>query len=223
MGREPYNLYREVHKGIRAVALDLVEQSGRTDFAEQGEIAALRGATQKAFAIFESHAAHETEFITPVLRVCAPALAADSDADHRAQELRLRDLARALEMTAGAGESAPAMGHAFVVGLSRFVGEMLVHMADEEERIMPALRAAFDEDALRRLHEALLASIPPQDRAGVLSWMLPAMNAPERASLIAGLRAGLPIEAFEAVSGVARRALGPLDWDRLEATLALAG
>jgi hypothetical protein len=222
MSRERQNLYREIHKGIRAVAHGLVEEAGRTDFGNADEVRTLRGTAEKAFAVFASHAEHETAFVTPLLRAAAPAVAADSEAEHQEQEVRLRDLRRALDLAAGAGEAAPGLGHAFVVALSRFVGEMLVHMADEEERLMPALRAAFDDGALEYVHRALLASIPPAEKISLLAWMLPALNAPERAALLGGLHAGLPAEAFEAVTGVARQVLAPSDWSRLERSLAVA-
>jgi hypothetical protein len=222
MSRDRQNLYREIHKGIRAVAHGLVGQAGQTDFGNAEEVRALRGAAEKAFAVFASHAEHETAFITPLLRAASPAIAAESETEHQEQEIRLRDLRRTLDLAAGAGGSAPALGHAFVVDLSRFVGEMFVHMADEEERLMPALRAAFDAETLEYVHQALLASIPPAERIGLLAWLLPALNAPERAALLAGLQAGLPAEAFEAVSGVAQQVLAPSDWSRLERSLAVA-
>lgn len=220
MTAQRFSFYKPIHKGIRAVAHAMVERAQRTDFAQPRQVDELSCVVEEAFAVFEGHAAKETEFVTPILRVCAPSVAADSDGEHREQGLRLRDLRRALQAAARGGPSAPALGHAFVVGLSRFEGEMLVHMADEEERLMPALWAAFDDDALVRIHHALLASIPPAEKAEVFAWMLPALSAPERAELLAGARASVPPPAFEALRGVARRVLPAAEWDRLEADLA---
>jgi hypothetical protein len=214
------NFYKQVHKGIRAVAHGMVDLAQRTDFTRPGELEDLQAAVDGAFSIFEGHAAHETEFITPVLRVCAPQLAAESDAEHREQALRLRDLRRALQAAARAGSS--ALGHAFVVGLSRFEGEMLVHMADEEERLMPALWAAFEDDALGRIHAALVASIPPAEKPKVMEWMLPALNTLERVELLEAARASVPPPAFEALQHIARRVLTAADWNRLEQALATA-
>ncbi len=95
----------------------MAEQAGRTDFREAGEVAALRQAVERAFAAFESHAAHETAFVTPVL---------------------------------------------------------------------------------------------------------PALNAPERAELLAGIRAVAPPGAFEAMADIARRVLPPAEWSRLEMAVAAA-
>lgn len=190
MAGQRHNFYKPIHKGLRTVAHATVERAQRTDFSQPGEVAELFGAVEEAFAIFEGHAAKETEFIAPVLRVCAPALAADSDGEHHEQELRLRDLRRGLQAAARRGS--PVLGDAFVVALSRFVGEMFLHMADEEERLMPALWAAFEDEALVRIHQALLASIPAPEKARVFEWMMPALSAPERAELLAGSRRTAP-------------------------------
>jgi len=219
---ERHSFFKQVHKGIRALAGDLVAAAGRTDFRSRPEVEALRERVEEAFAVFEAHARHEDGFILPLLRVCAPEVAADGEADHRAQSLRLRDLRSALALAAGAGPSAPVLGHAFVLGLSRFHGEMLVHMADEEERLMPALWAAFDDDALRRVHAALLESLAPSEKLATLRWMLPAISPAERADLLSALRASAPPAAYDAIVRVAREALTAEEWARLEAETALA-
>jgi len=218
---ERHSFYCQIHKGIRAVASALVAQAGRTDFRNRGEVQALGRQVDEAFGLFEAHARHEDAFITPLLRVCAPGIAADCEADHRAQELRLRDLRSALALAASGGASAPDRGHAFLLGLSRFHGEMLVHMADEEERLMPALWAAFDDEALQRVHRALLDGVPPAEKLAVMRFMLPALSAGERAEVLAAARAGAPT-AFEAIRRVAREVLSAEEWSRLEAGLAPA-
>jgi hypothetical protein len=218
---ERHSFYRQIHKGIRAAASALVTQAGRTDFRRRAEVQALERQVDEAFALFEAHARHEDGYITPLLRVCAPDVAADCEADHRAQALRLRDLRSALVLAADGGASSPGLGHAFLLGLSRFHGEMLVHMADEEERLMPALWAAFDDEALRRVHRALLDGLPPAERLAAMRLMLPALSEGERADLLAEARAGAP-PAVEAIRRVAREVLSAEEWSRLEAELAVA-
>ena len=204
------------------MAGELVAAAGRTDFRSGDEVEALRRRVDEAFGLFEAHAEHENAFIVPLLRVCAPDIASDCAADHRAQALRLRDLRSALALAADAGPSAPALGHAFVVGLSRFHGEMLVHMADEEERLMPALWAAFDDEALLRVHRALLESLPPAEKVEAMRWMLPALSPVERADLLAGVRASAPPAAYDAILRVARESLSAEEWRRLESEMAIA-
>jgi hypothetical protein len=52
--------------------------------------------------------------------------------------------------------------------------------------------------------------------------MLPALSAPERAAVLAGVRAGAPAGAYEGILRVAREVLSEEDWRRLETELATA-
>jgi len=222
MGNGRHNFYREVHKGIRALLGSLVEQAGRTDFQDRGEVAELRRAAVEAFEILEGHARHETRFVAPLLRAHAREAGATLDGDHEEQTKTMADLLAALDAVDATDPSAATNGHVFVVKLSRFVGELLVHMADEEERALPALWAAVDDSVLLRTHQELLASLTPDEMARNLSLMLPAMNASERLEMVARARATAPPEAFRSLVGLARRVLGAADWERLEGRLAAA-
>jgi hypothetical protein len=222
MGFERHNFYREVHKGIRALLGSLVEQAGRTDFQDAGEVADLRRATIEGFAILEEHARNETRFVAPLVRAHASGIGEDLADDHEDQARRMVGLVAQLQTVDPSSPSAAATGHAFAVGLSRFVGELLVHMADEEERALPALWAAVDDTALQRMHQELLASLSPDEKAANLAWMLPAMNASERLAMLGHVRATAPPEAFRFLSGLARRVLSTADWEQLERRLAPA-
>ena len=68
----------------------------------------------------------------------------------------------------------------------------------------------------------IVGSIPPDEMARSLAFMLPAMNADDRADLLGGMRAGAPQEAFDAVVGLARSVLQPADFDGLATRLEFA-
>jgi len=222
MGIGRHNFYREVHKGIRALLGTLVEQAGRTDFQDASEVAKLRRAVDEGFDILEGHARHETRFVAPLLRAHAQEAGLALDDDHEEQTRAIAGLRARLEAVDASDPSAAASGHAFVVALSRFAGELLVHMADEEERALPALWAAVDDSALLRTHQELLASLSPDEMAQSLTLMLPAMNGSERLAMVAQARASAPPEAFRTLMGLARRVLTAAAWERLEGRLAAA-
>jgi hypothetical protein len=218
---ERHSFFKEVHKGIRAAAADLLARAGRTDFADADGVSALQQRVEETFALIEAHARTEETFLLPLLRICAPDVAADSEADHRSQSLRLRDLRSALALAAAGGTPAQRSGHAFFVALSRFHGEMLVHMAEEEERQMPALWAAFDDAALRRVHRAVLDELPDAEKVATVRWMLLALNRRERAALFARAAAEDP-SPYDSMVRLAREVLSAAEWERLESALATA-
>jgi hypothetical protein len=120
------------------------------------------------------------------------------------------------------GPDALHSGYELYLFIASFAGEYMLHIADEELRANPALWKHYDDETLRETEGRLIGSIPPEEMAVWLRLMLPAMNAVERAGLLAGVRSTIPPEAFEGCLAIAREALDPRDWSRLEADLAAA-
>ncbi|HET7437489.1 MAG TPA: hemerythrin domain-containing protein [Thermoanaerobaculia bacterium] len=203
------NLYREVHKGIRAMLSELLRQSGRVDFSDAEALAKFRAEAHGIFEMLESHAHHEDTFVMPVVREVALQVAQIIESAHVDQEAQLPELLALLDSIDSSAPDAAHRGHTFVVKLARISGELLLHMSDEEELIMPALHAAFTDDELNAIEQRLLASIPPEKMARFLGWMIPAINGSERVAMLAGMQAGAPAEVFAFVREIARKALTP--------------
>lgn len=87
---------------------------------------------------------------------------------------------------------------------------------------MPALDGAVGFDACLAMHQAIIASIPPDELARSLALMLPAMNLDDRSELLGGMRAGAPAEVFAGVWGLAGSILRPEDVVALATRLEIA-
>lgn len=182
-----FDLYRNIHKGFRAMLGDLVQKAGRTDFTDPESVASLIGATQDIFELLESHAHTEDTFIMPLLREVAPSLAREFDEAHDDQEARLPGLLAALEGIDPNAPDAARDGHRFTVHLSRIAGELFTHMADEELELNPALWKAATDETLGEIEGKIVGSIPPDKMMRYLRWMIPAMNPREREEFAAVL------------------------------------
>jgi hemerythrin superfamily protein len=214
---ERIDVYRNIHKGLRVMLFDLVQQSGRTDFTDAAELEALQTNVRDVFELLESHAHNEDRFIMPLVRDAAPELAKEFAAAHDDQEALLPALLRALESIDPNQADAEHQGHAFAVKLSRIAGELLVHMADEELELNPALWAKKADSEIGEAEHKLVGSIPPEKMTRYLRWMLPAMNPAERA----GFLGMLPSPVFEFVREVARQVLTRAEDAKLENALAV--
>lgn len=214
---ERLDLYRNIHKGIRAMLFALVQKSGRTDFADAEAVARLVAEARDVFELLEAHAHIEDRFAMPVVHAAAPELAKAFAAAHAEQEAQLPELLAALESIDPAAPDAARKGHLWQVRFSRIAGELLTHMADEELELNPALWAAKTDAELHDLEQRLVGSIPPEKLARHLLWMLPALNGPERASFFGKL----PAPVFGFVREVARQVLTPADEAALEDALAV--
>jgi len=202
-----YNFYRRIHKAIRSMIFDLVAEAGRVDFSRNDEVARLRESSRRAFAFLSLHADLENTFIAPLFERCDPSLGDLIGGAHEEQETELHEMLAALDRIDGASPDAPVEGHAFVLRLSRFAGDSLIHMADEEEVVMPALRRAYSDVTLMEVDRRLVASVPQEAAPAAFRWMIPALNASERAELLAEIRVNAPAPVFERIRQIAREAL----------------
>lgn len=214
------SFYRDVHKGIRSFLLDLTVAAGRLEWNDAAQVAIFREQAELTFRLLSGHAHHENEYVAPLLDEAAPHVARILGDNHQDQEVTLDRLQNQLRAINCSSDEAAIAGHRFVVAISRFAGESLVHMADEEEIAMPAIWGAFDDATILRTHNALVGSIAPDEMAAVLRWMLPAMNATERVQMLEGIRSTAPQPVFAFVRGIAREVLTESQNDALDRALA---
>jgi hypothetical protein len=216
------DLYRDIHKGIRSELFATTEEAGRIDPSDPVARQALRDHIAAVVDLLVTHAEHEDGHVQPAIEQHLPALAEQVEHDHETLEARilgLRDQADDVAAReAGAGAARFPM-HQLYVELASFTGAYLAHQDLEERVIMPALEAAIGIDASLEIHQAIVASIPPDVMAQSLAVMLPAMNVDDRAELLGGMQAGAPPEVFRGVWSLAGSVLHPTDLESLATRL----
>ena len=216
-----FDLYRDIHKGIRAELFAVTATAGSVDPSDRVDTAALADHVRSVAELLELHAHHEDEAIDPPLEAHLPALAEQISADHL---LLNRRIAMLVDMASSAVE-APASGRRRLVrqvylDLASFVSSYLEHQDLEERVVMPALEQAIGVEAVIGIHGSILGSIPPDVLMRSLALMLPAMNVDDRTELLGGMRAAAPPEAFAAVLDLAESVLHPADFAATAARMA---
>ncbi len=216
------DLYRDIHKGIRAELFAITSTAGSIDPSNRCDRAALADHVASVAAILESHAHHEDAVIDPVLECHLPDLAGEITDDHDRLERMfssISDLANAVVDVASSEQR--RLLQVLHLDLARFTGSYLGHIDLEERVVMQRLPEFLGVDEIAAMHGAIVGSIPPEEMARSLAFMLPAMNVDDRTELLGGVRLAAPPEAFEATIGLARSVLRPADFsaltDRLEA------
>lgn len=214
------DLYRDIHKGIRAELFTITGTAGNIDPSNRCDRAAAADHVLSVAAVLESHAHHEDEVVDPVLRAHLPDLAEIIHADHERLEAmfaQVTDLAQSL-VDAPAGEERRLV-QLLHLDLARFTSGYLLHQDLEERTVMQELDRIIGVEACGQLHAAIVGSIPPAEMARSLAFMLPAMNLDDRAGMLDGMRMVAPPEAFSAVLGLARSVLQPADFTALATRL----
>ncbi len=215
------DLYRDIHKGIRAELFAITERAGNLDPSDPADRADLGAHVGRVVQLLVEHAEHEDDHIQPALEQHLPELAEQVEDDHHRLEARIQLLAdQALDLGDPAGNPRWRT-HQLYVELASFTSSYLAHQDLEERVIMPSLEEIIGAEAGLALHQSIVGSMPPEDLARGLAVMLPAMNIDDRVEMLGGMRAGAPAEVFQGVWGLAASVLDVRDLEALAGRLGL--
>jgi len=218
-----FDLYRDIHKGIRAELFAVTGNAGRIDPSQKAARLALQSHVRSIVELLVVHAEHEEVSVQPSIERFIPDVAEQVLDDHRTLEARLVDLQVLASDAALADTSEQRLAvQRLYVELASFTSAYLAHQDLEERVVMPALFDAVGFEGALAINHDIVSNIPPALMASSLSIMLPAMNIDDRADLLGGMQMGAPAEVFEGVWALAGTVLTPADYAALGTRLAIA-
>jgi len=216
------DFYAGIHKALRLFMTRTLTRIGSADPRDAGDVAAALAMLERLLGMCEFHLKDENEFVHPAIERARPGGAARIAAEHEHHVEAFADLRDLAGMVRHCPEATRAVALARLYrALALFVADNLQHMHVEETEHNALLWSAYTDAELQRIEQAIVASIPPELMNEALHWFLPALSAPERAGMLAGMRMALPPEAFAGVLGIAERTLEPRDHGRLLEDLGL--
>jgi len=167
-------------------------------------------------ALCRSHLHHENQFVHAAMEAREPGASAAIEEEHGEHEQAIAALAAGVTQLLGCARAArPAAAHAVYRQLSLFIAHNFEHMNEEETAHNRVLWAHYTDAELVRIHDALVASIPPQEMMDVMRWMVPFMAPAERTALLSDMRQHAPAPAFAAVLDHVRPHLTHSEWTKL--------
>lgn len=217
------NLYQGIHKAIRAQMSHTLLQVGRTDPGDADERAASGASVEALLTMCRQHLHHENEFIHAAMERRCPGSASPLGHEHEEHIehiAHLRSLAQhALQADAPTQDAA---WQDLYLALSLFVAENFSHMVREERDHNAVLWQHYSDAELADIHHALVASIPPEEMALVMPWMIPQLSPPERAGMFSEMQQGMPPEVFAMQLTQTQALLDEPHWRKLQQALNLA-
>lgn len=215
-----HNIYQVIHKALRAFMADTLIRIGSMDVSDDVERTEAVAQLRALLAMCDSHLRHENEFIHPAIEKARPQATARTVEDHRHHEAALVRLEREIaQFESAAAELRASLAQTLYLNLSEFVAENFTHMISEETENHAALIGAYDDGEVLALGQRLVASLSPEEKFTAMRWMIPHINAGERAFLLGGMKRHAPPPVFEAVLGLARERLTQRDFYKLERAL----
>jgi iron-sulfur cluster repair protein YtfE (RIC family) len=218
-----HDIFAAIHKALRLHMTDTLSRVGSADPFDDVQVDAALAQLRELLDFCEQHLDKENTYIHPALEQARAGSAAQTQADHVEHEeaiADLRDLAGLVADTCGAPRSA-ALTRLYRA-TARFVGHNFEHMAYEEAEHNAVLWAAYDDAQILQIEQRIVSGMPPAAMMALLRWFLPALNAPERAAMLGGMRSGMPAPAFAGVLELARGCLAPAEHAKLLAALGVS-
>jgi hypothetical protein len=215
-----FDLYTTIHKGLRAAMGRTLEAVGRMDAADAGDVAQTLAGLRALLALMRTHMHVENQFVHAALEARRPGAARRTAGEHAEHEHAFEELDHAMLALERGAEAARAGAAALLYRrLALFVAENFAHMHVEETENNALLWAAYSDQELFLVHDALLAAVAPDQRALALRWMLPVLAPAERAAMLTELQAKMPTEAFAGLLAGLQAQLSARDWAKLCAAL----
>jgi hypothetical protein len=219
-GAGRYDIYQQIHKGLRSFMTHVLEQLGRMDVWDECETVEALAQLRALLGLCRSHLDKENEFLHVAMEARRPGSSAKIALEHAHHEHAIESLAaaaREVEHAAGAARAAAALR--LYRALALFVAENFEHMHAEETVNNAVLWEDYDDAELAGIERAIVASVGPEEAMLVGRWMLPAMTAGDRAAQLRAMRQAAPAAAVAGVLAMLKQRLSERDWYKLGAAL----
>ena len=216
------DLYASIHKALRAFMADTLLGLGRMDVEDDLEFAQTCDRAMQLLDLCRAHLHHENQFIHAALEAREPGACERIAAEHAEHEEAIAALAGGVAHLLGCARAArPATAHALYRQLALFIAHNFEHMNEEETAHNRVLWAHYSDAELARIHDALVASIPPHEMMLVARWMVPYMAPAERTAMLSDMQQHAPAPVFAAVLAHVQPHLTQAEWAKLMRSLGL--
>ena len=152
-------LFGPSHRALRHALCGLLSRLGSELLTDPEAARAVVAELEQVLQLCEAHRELEDRFVYPPLAArqrgsLDPFVQAHAEQPRRVAELQA--LGRTLLETSPARRA--AAGHTLALHFSTFTAELLVHMAEEEQLLLPLLVRTFEARELEAMNHRLLAS-----------------------------------------------------------------
>lgn len=208
-----YNMFYQVHKGLRAMLYDTAILLQRTDFSNAEETTIIAGRINEVVMLFDKHAHSEDSNVLFAIESLEPS-AATLFAEEHVKDHELSNRITAIINMLGAAfetEEKEELGSALRAAYNEFVAFNLYHMAKEENELNQLLWKHFSDDQLHGITMQIISKIPIEQLSAFNVWMMRGLSNQEISQWLKQVKNNAPEEAF---NGMMQLAETELPWER---------
>jgi len=216
-----YNIFGQVHKGLRALLYETAICLQQTDFTDKEAADITLAQLETALDLFDKHAHTEDTMVFTAIELMEPSLVHAFENEHKedhalAQRLRGLQIAFAHAISA---DDKTSISDAIIKAFIDFMIFNLRHMAKEEDIINKALWKYFTDIELYGITQKIIGSIPPNTMSQFSRWMMRGSNNNEITAWLKEVKNNAPDFAFQSLMQIAEEELEAQRWQLVQETL----
>lgn len=204
-----YNMFNQIHKGLRALLYETALEIQHTDFWNVEEAEEVIEGINEVVRLFEKHAHTEDNFVFPAVGKYDPAIADAFEQEHVKDHLLGQLLSESITNYKNAGvitekaEAGRQVHNAFV----KFMAFNLEHMAKEEDLLNKILWRYYTDADLAAITQQIISHVQPGDMMQYSKWMMRGLNNSEITGWLRNIEKNAPEPVFQALFSTAEREL----------------
>ena len=204
-----YNMFTQIHKGLRALLYETAMKVQHTDFWNVDEGEAAINQVSEVVRLFEKHAHAEDTYVFPAIQKYEPSIADAFEQEHVKDHQLGEELIGAINQYRFAEiitEKAEA-GREIYPAYVKFMVFNLEHMGKEEEILNPIFWRYYTDTDLLAVTREIVANIPPDYMAQFSRWMMRGLSNPEITYWLRSVEREAPEVVFQALFTTAEKEL----------------
>ncbi len=209
-----YNIFYQIHKGLRQMLYQTASQLQQTDFTQAEETNERIAQIHEVLDLFDGHAHTEDNFVLPSIETAEPAAANLFEEEHvqdHALSNRLRALLNMFHHTVSSEEK-NELGSAIRVAFTEFLVFNLQHMAKEELQLNQLLWQHYNDEQLHAITQKIIAHIPPEVHVKYNTWMIRGLSNQEITLWLKNVKNTAPHFVFDGLLKLAAQELDTQRW-----------
>lgn len=204
-----YNMFLQVHKGLKALLYETALQVQHTDFWNVDEAEHVIEKINEVVRLFEKHAHSEDTIVFPAIEKYEPSVKDAFEQEH-VQDLIL---GQRLERAIRAYDDAPVIvekaeaGKQLEAAFLDFMVFNIEHMVKEEKVINPILWRYYTDDELHAITHTIVSQVPPEYMSRYSKWMMRGLNNLEISAWLREVEKNAPEPVFQGLFATAESEL----------------
>lgn len=183
-------LYRE-HKYVSFALSEFERLIAKTDFTDDAAITEIQSEWQRVKEMLEGHAHHEEHNFHALLEKKGSTIHHEAHNDHEHQEETLKNLQCFLDAIQTSPDPIEA-GYQFYLAFRKFVGDNLLHLHEEETKLLPELQRLCTDEELRAIEYPTYDLMTAEEMTEMVQVLFPHMNFSDKCAFLTDIMLAEP-------------------------------